>query len=412
MRGGNTHSSYSIMTRAVACAGLLAGAVLSVGCDPAAPIAAGDGSGSPTAAPGGTATAETGPIVRFNVPSQSMTVRDDQVATLEFTVDTASEATVSLFLDTDSNADNGNEIDLAAGKAYQPGVTSATVELIAGFHPYATYFVKARATDGTHTTVYSAAGIVNIVPGGSGFGSDDGEGVATGLQLLYDSGKPLSINRRIPFVDTWHIIDVLDNLAPRLVMPVEFDTDIELHRLQFYVFGIDEPRDKRLEIYQGTDENSVGELIHQLDLTEHVSRRNGWWNTVQPDSPITLPAGKYGFSFHSALEFTEHWAGNAPQGAGYVWVSPVNTAAFSKASLDEFGFVPNFGIRLVGKFVGKDAGGARARLPDREAEAIDVARGKMETGDYLEDQKIYQYQREKPARSIHIVWRRASAIDR
>ena len=364
--------------------------------------------------PGGTATSETGPIVRFTSPNGTTSVRDDQVASLEFSVDTATDATVALFLDTDADNENGNEIDLAAGLVFPTGVTSASQDLIAGFFPYGAYIVKARATDGTRTNFFSAPGIVNVVPGGGGAGTDEGLGGLTGLQLLHDSGKPQAINQRVPFIDTWHVIDVADNLAPRMVVPIEFNQDVELHRLQFYVFGMDEPRSKRLEIYSGTDENTVGERILQLDVQNHDSRRNGWWNNVALPEPLALPAGKYGVSYHAALEFSEHWAGNAPNGPGFVWVSPVQTAVFSRGGAAEFGFSPNFGMRVIGKFTGKGAASARVILPDRRAEVAEVALAEHETGDFIEDPTVYRYDRDKlkDMRGFHVLWRRASAIDR
>lgn len=361
--------------------------------------------------PGGTATADTGPIVRFTSPTNTLTVRDDQVRDIGFSVDAATDATVALFLDPDNDAANGNELDLAAGLQFPAGVTTSSQDLVAGFFPYGTYFVRAQATDGTKNNVFNAPGIVNIVAGDGAFGTDDGLDTTAGLQLLYDSGKPQAVSRRIPFVDTWHVVDVLDNLSPRIVVPIQFTSDVEIHRIQFYVFGIDEPRDKRVDIFRGTDQTTVGEQIQQLEVTNHDSRRNGWWNTVTPPSPIALPAGSYGFSYHAALEFTEHWAGNAPVGAGFAWMSSVQGAPFAKATTDEFGFVPNFGIRIIGRFMGKSAGGARARLPDRRAEAAEVARSADTEGAFIDDPKFYRYDREKRG-AIHVVWRRAASINR
>lgn len=384
-----------------------------VGCDQS-PVATTPSAGSPETVAGGTATSETGPIVRFANPNGTVNLRDDQIGTLDYTVDTATEATVALFLDSDADNSNGNEIDLAAGLTYSPGVTSASHDLVAGFFPYGTYFVKARALDGAHTNYYRAPGIVNVTPGGGGAGSDEGLSGFTGLQLLHDSGKPQAINSRVPFVDTWYVIDVLDNLAPRMVVPVEFNQDVELHHLQFYVFGLDQPSEKRLEVYSGTDENAVGERILQLDIPDDVSRRNGWWNDVALPEPLSLPAGRYGFSFHAATEFTEHWAGNAPVGPGYVWVSPVPTVDFVKGGVDEFGFSPNFGIRLIGRFTGKGAASARANLPDRRVEVAEVSLAEQETRDLIEDPTVYRYNRDKvkDRRGFHVVWRRASVLDR
>lgn len=384
------------------------------GCEQTPVVPSGPIAGNPTVVPGGTATAETGPIVRFTSPKGTTSVRDDQIGTLQFSVDTATDATVALFLDTDADNANGNEIDFAAGLTFSTGVTSASHDLIAGFYPYGTYFVKARATDGTRTNFYIAPGIVNVVPGGGGAGTDEGLSGLTGLQLLHDSGKPQAINQRVPFIDTWHVIDVADNLAPRMVVPIEFNQDVELHRLQFYVFGFDEPRSKRLEIYAGTDENTVGERVLQLDIQNHESRRNGWWNNIALPEPLALPAGKYGISYHAALEFTEHWAGNAPIGSGYVWVSPVQSAEFNKGGAEEFGFSPNFGMRVIGKFTGKAGASARAVLPDRHAEAAEVTQIEHESGDYIEDPTVYRYDRDKlkDMRGFHVLWRRASAIDR
>lgn len=400
------------LSRSVALTVIVPSLAILAGCDPAQQVGPGAGTQpNPAAVPGGTATVETGPIVRFTAPTQSLTVADDQISTLQYSVDSAIEATVALFLDPDATHDNGNEIDLAAGLSFQPGVTSTGHDLIAGFFPYGTYFIKARATDGTKTNVFNAAGVINIVPGGSTFGSDDGLENVEGLQLLHDSGKPKAMNRRIPFVDTWHVLDVVDNLAPRMIVPIEFSQDVELHRIQFYVFGIDEPAQKRVEIYRGTNENTAGEQIHQIELNDHLSRRNGWWNTVVLDPPMQLTAGNYGFSYHAALEFTEHWAGNAPEGEGYAWASPVQSVGFSKITATEFGFTPNFGIRVVGKFTGKNTTGGRARLPDRRAESDESARAELDDGTYLEDPTIYRYPRDDTGR-FHIVWRRASSIGR
>ncbi len=388
---------------------VLAACIALAGCDPDQNV--GPGGENPSVAPvaGGTATLESGPIVRFDAPSQSTTYFDTQIGSIQYSVDTATAATVALYLDLDATNDNGNEIDLAAGLSFEPGVTSSSHELVAGFYPYGTYFVKARVTDGTTTNYYNAGGLVNIVASGSGFGSDEGLDPVAGLQLLHDSGKPRSVNRRIPFVDTWHVIDVLDNLAPRMVVPIEFTTDVEIHRLQFYVFGIDQPGQKRVEIYRGTDENTVGEMIHRIDVDNHLSRRNGWWNTVIPDSPIVLEAGRYGVSFHAALEFTEHWAGNAPEGFGFAWASPVQSVAYTKVGAENFGFTPNFGIRVIGKFTGKNAANGRARLPDRRAEAEEAAGNASDDGPFIQDPTIYHYPREKKD-GFHVVWRRASTI--
>ncbi len=114
-------------------------------------------------------------------------------------------------------------------------------------------------------------------------------------------------------------------------------------------------------------------------------------------------------SFHAALEFTEHWAGNAPEGLGFAWVSPVQSVGYTKVGPENFGFTPNFGIRVIGKFTGKNAANGRARLPDRQAEAEEAAGSASDDGPFIQDSTIYHYPREKND-GFHVVWRRASSI--
>lgn len=410
MNPGNTpHGVFRISIRGLSVMGLLCAVLVSGGCE--------QGTSGPlpqngsNAQPGGTATDQSGPIVRFTTPSESLNVPDDGFAAIQFSVDTASAATVGLFLDPDQEPANGNEVHFAQGLAYQPGVTQANIDLTAGFYPYGTYFVKARATDGNKMNYYSAPGLVNIVSSGQAIGSDDGLADLAGLQLLHDSGKPRAMNDRIPFVDTWYIVDVLDNLSPRVVVPVAFAQPVEIHRIQFYVFGFDQPRDKRVEIYQGTSDSAVGEKLLTIDRPGMVSRRNGWWNTITPDAPITLPAGHYGFSYHAALEFTEHWAGNAPIGEGFAWVSLVEGAPFLKVSEAEMGFPPNFGVRVIGKFAGKAGAAPRIRLPDRRAEQEEIAADNANLSSAIEDPLFFEYKSDK-TRRLHTVWRHASVLDR
>ena len=120
---------------------LLAACIALAGCDPSQVIGPGNGNPSATAVAGGTATLESGPIVRFDAPSETTTYFDTQIGSIQYSVDTATAATVALYLDVDAINDNGNEIDLAAGLSFEPGVTSSSHELVAGFYPYGTYFV-------------------------------------------------------------------------------------------------------------------------------------------------------------------------------------------------------------------------------------------------------------------------------
>ncbi|MCK6483207.1 MAG: hypothetical protein HUU22_13375 [Phycisphaerae bacterium] len=313
-----------------------------------------DGGGNP---PVGDATQ---PIVNFTSPTESADVNDLQQIMVKYRVISQRPTTVKLLLDTDTNPGNMNEMDLAPIRSYSQPNPTDEVPLVAARYPYGSYWIRAIVSDGQHEETYLASGTVRIVPSSLNPGEDPGTTDLAGLEIVYTSGEPVTVNGKIPFADLWWELDPLDNLAPRVIMPIEVTEPIQISRMQAFTYGRTDVMPRRFEIYQGTDENSEGTLIHQFneDKTSHFG---GKWVTMTLSPPVTLQPGKYGISYHSRFEFTERVAGNSPIGAGFVWVSPVGGAPFAKLDAEVFGFTPNFAIRLLGKHLNSSS--ARAKEP-------------------------------------------------
>ena len=165
--------------------------------------------------------------------------------------------------------------------------------------------------------------------------------------LVYDSGEPVPRDGDVPFMSVWRVLDPLDDLCVRVVTPIELTKQTRVTALAFYSFCPKDPADKLVKIYQGTDENSVGTLIHEFAFDGHTGVRQGW-NIFVLDEPIRLAPGTYGISFHGRYEFHGYWAANAPNGFGYAWARINDTREWFCGYEQDYGMVPNFAVRLYG----------------------------------------------------------------
>jgi hypothetical protein len=354
--------------------------------------------------PAGGHNGQINPGIRFNWPAANARINDNEFGTIEYEVVTDRPMIARLVLDVDGDPSNGNEIDIASNRTFEAPGGSDRIEFIAGWYPYGDYFLRATLFDGETQYHASAPAVVSIQP--SGNTNTDGavpQDVA-GLQMIYFSGASDTVDGRAPFVDTWHVLDVLDNLSPRFVMPFELDREVEVHRFQFFVFGRIHEMQKRLEIWQGTDENSPGTLLHQQNVT-NASYLFGGWNNITVNPPITLAPGKYGVSYHAQYEFTDHWAANAPVGPGFVWLRANDESPYLRYTAADFGFVPNFTVRILGRFVGGDARAPTASgitIP-RVPQNVTTSSGTPQTGSV--DTGVYDYRNDQ-ADALHVIWRR------
>ncbi len=364
--------------------------------------------------PGGPAGSALPPGIRFDWPSGVTLVPDESVQSIRYAVTTDRPLTARVQLDPDTTPGNGNEIELAT-RSFAAGGGNDQVDLTAGWYPYGNYIVRVVLSDGARTYPYTAFGLVTIAP----IGERSADPFA-GLRLLATSGQPTPVEvaaqsgdvpisggvgptmRRMPFVDTWHVLDPFDNLAPRFIAPLEFAEAVEIHRLQFFVFGRRDVAQKRIEIYGDTTDASPGTLLHQLDIPS-ASFAGGGWNSMMLDPPLRLAAGRYGVSFHARFEFTDHWGGNAPQGPGYVWVSAFGGAPFRKLTAEQLGFGANFSIRAMGRVDdrGKSAAAHRIKIPVGK---VPVVTG-FERPKITDDKTHYGYEDDDEENPVHVVWR-------
>lgn len=144
-------------------------------------------------------------------------------------------------------------------------------------------------------------------------------------QLLFDSGNPMVHQDSedpdyhfIQFIDTWHVIDVLDDLGPQFVAPIAFDYPVEITRFEFYLHTPRLYGTKRLDLYTGTSENTVGTHAYRFDFVNHPRGGTGWQSFTLP-TPVAVPSGMIGVSIHSEMEFNVYWAPDAEHGAAYAW---------------------------------------------------------------------------------------------
>jgi len=165
--------------------------------------------------------------------------------------------------------------------------------------------------------------------------------------LVYDSGDPVPRDGDVPFMSVWRVLDPLDDLCVRVVEPVELGAPTRVTALAFYCFEPKDPADKLVQFYAGTDENSVGTLLHELTFNAHEGVRQGW-NVFTIEQPISLPAGKYGIGFHGRYEFQAYWAANAPNGPGFAWARINDERGWFCGYENDYGMVPNFGVRVYG----------------------------------------------------------------
>jgi hypothetical protein len=167
--------------------------------------------------------------------------------------------------------------------------------------------------------------------------------------VVYDSGEPMLEDGDIPFMSVWRVLDPLDDLCVRVVVPFELTAPTRVTALAFYSFNPKDPADKLVDIYAGTDENSVGTPLQQLTFENHEGVRQGW-NVFTLAQPIQLTPGKYGVAFHGRYEFHGYWAANAPNGPGWAWVRINDDRAWLRCGEEDFGVLPNFGLRVYGAY--------------------------------------------------------------
>lgn len=166
--------------------------------------------------------------------------------------------------------------------------------------------------------------------------------------LVYDSGEPAPrSDGDIAFMSVWRVLDPADNLCVRVIVPIELDKPTRITSLAFYSFNPKDPAEKIVDIYSGTDENGVGTLHTQLCFEGHEGVAQGW-NVFTLDNAVTLPPGKYGIAFHGRFEFHSYWAANAPNGSGWAWARPNDDMDWFRGTEDDFGVLPNFGVRIYG----------------------------------------------------------------
>ena len=164
--------------------------------------------------------------------------------------------------------------------------------------------------------------------------------------LVYDSGQPVPrSDGDIAFMSVWRVLDPADNLCVRVIVPIELDTSALVTSVAFYSFNPKDPAEKIVDIYNGTDEDSVGTLRAQLCFEEHQGVTQGW-NLLTLEQPILLLPGEYGIAFHGRYEFHSYWAANAPNGPGWAWARPNDDLDWFRGGEDDFGVLPNFGVRV------------------------------------------------------------------
>ncbi|MBU0640845.1 MAG: hypothetical protein KKB50_18420 [Planctomycetes bacterium] len=179
-------------------------------------------------------------------------------------------------------------------------------------------------------------------------------------ETVFDSGDPVPRNGEVAFVNFWQVLDPADNLCVRVIAPIgELTHPTRVTGFAFYAFNPKDPCNKRVEIYRGTDATSPGTLWKTIEFANHLDVRQGWAQFRLP-RPILLPPGSYGIAFHAECEFHSYWAPNAPHGSDYAWVRPNDSIDWFKGDEDEFGFVPNFAVRVYGRNLQQGTGGAQA----------------------------------------------------
>jgi hypothetical protein len=168
-------------------------------------------------------------------------------------------------------------------------------------------------------------------------------------RLIYDSGPPVEIwNARRQFIDTWHVLDVLDDMCPVIVAPMNLESATRVTRIEFFAHTPRETATKRIDIYLGTGPESQGTLAYRFDYADHPAGPDGWHSFVPPID-LVIPAGGIGVSFHAEMEFNVYWAPDAPTGAGYIWARRAEHHEWVRQDFhEEDPFVPNMTVRLYG----------------------------------------------------------------
>lgn len=170
----------------------------------------------------------------------------------------------------------------------------------------------------------------------------------SGGELVYDTGDPMPRDDGdIPYMSVWRVLDPLDNLCVRVIVPIELDQPTRVTKLAFYSFNPKDPAAKLVDIYRGTNEESAGTLAHRLVFEDHEGVREGW-NEFPLEAPLFLPAGRYGIAFHGRFEFHSYWAMNTPNGAGFAWARGNDDMPWFLGREADFGVEPNFGVRVYG----------------------------------------------------------------
>jgi len=240
--------------------------------------------------------------------------------------------------------------------------------------------------------------------------------------VIYDSGNPAPRdNGDVAFMDVWRVLDPLDNLSVRVVAPIgEFAQPTRVTGFAFYAFSPKDPADKRIEIYSGTGADSAGVLWRSIELPQHSGVRQGW-NRVELDEPILFPPGQYGISYHAMYEFHSYWAPNAPRGAGYAWVKLNDTLDWFKGGVDDFGFVPNFAIRIYGVAAteangeqaapagqprSRTSGGRVAPAPRPQTEQKSPVGQAEAATDTAADGNPHEYEPGTRTEAVHVIWRK------
>jgi hypothetical protein len=218
--------------------------------------------------------------------------------------------------------------------------------------------------------------------------------------LLYDSGAPADVNGNVPFMDMWRVLDPADNLCVRVITPITLDRPASIEQFAVYAFNPKDPADKVIEVYSGTNRQSPGTLLKSMTFTEHQGVTQGW-TRFQLSEPLVLAPGKYGIAFHAAYEFHSYWAGNAPRGDGYAWVRLNDTNSWTRAGAGDFGFTPNFAVRIYGNAISDHTQRPPSKPGSPAAQEPDT--------NVPENPANYEYRPGTSTASFHVVWRKVAA---
>ncbi|MCG3128634.1 MAG: hypothetical protein CHACPFDD_03523 [Phycisphaerae bacterium] len=169
-------------------------------------------------------------------------------------------------------------------------------------------------------------------------------------ELVYDSGNPVpGAGDEVMLASVWRVLDPLDNLSVNVVRPFELSEATAVSAFSFYAFNPKDPATKVVDLYVGTNTETPGTLLYSFDFTDHSGTREGW-TTLILEQPVFLEAGSYGVSFRGHFEFQSYWAVGAPNGPGYAWVRLRDSADWVRATREDYGFVPNFALRVYSSY--------------------------------------------------------------